>query len=175
MILTHNFGVPFVFHLGREETTAAVRKRVQQKLELFDEEIGKWKLAVVSFGRVEYLEEDEIVKARFRKHDNYGNWDDYLGLEHAQVPGSGRKQAARGGYADKPVTTYGQRAPPRGPTRRRPPGLGGSPLPSLAERRRAAPAPAVGAAAWGSWWGTRAAVGAMGGGRGGGRVSESAD
>ena len=57
-----------------------------KQLGLSDEEIAKWKLAVVSFGRVEYLEEDEVVKQRFRKHDNYGNWDDYLGLEHAQVP-----------------------------------------------------------------------------------------
>ena len=37
-------------------------------------------------GRVEYLEDDtEIVRTRFRKHDNYGSWDDYLGLEHAQA------------------------------------------------------------------------------------------
>ena len=79
-----------------------------KQLGLSDEEIAKWKLAVVSFGRVEYLEEDEVVKQRFRKHDNYGNWDDYLGLEHAQVPGSGRKKhAARTGYADKPVKIYG--------------------------------------------------------------------
>ena len=65
-------------------------------------------MAVISFGRVEYLEEDEIVKARFRKHDNYGNWDDYLGLEHAQVPGAGRKkQAGRQGYGDKPIKIHG--------------------------------------------------------------------
>ena len=108
MNMTHNFGDPFLLRLGAEETTASVRSRVQAKLGLSDEEIGKWKLAVVSFGRVEYLEEDEIVKQRFRKHDNYGNWDDYLGLEHAQTPGGARKKhAARGGYADKPVKIYG--------------------------------------------------------------------
>ena len=64
--------------------------------------------AVISFGRVEYLEDDEIVKNRFRKHDNYGNWDDYLGLEHAHTPGAGRKKnASRGGYADKPIKIHG--------------------------------------------------------------------
>ena len=84
MNLTHNFGDPFLVLLGAEETAAQVRVRVQRKLGLSDEEIAKWKLAVVSFGRVEYLEDDEVVKHRFRKHDNYGNWDDYLGLEHAQ-------------------------------------------------------------------------------------------
>lgn len=58
----------------------------QAKLSLSDEELAKWKLALVSFGRVEYLEDDnEVVKTRFRKHDNYGNWDDYLGLEHQQA------------------------------------------------------------------------------------------
>ena len=108
MNMTHNFGDPFLLTLGAEETTASVRARVQAKLGLSDEEIAKWKLAVVSFGRVEYLSDNEIVKQRFRKHDNYGNWDDYLGLEHAQTPGTGRKaRPQRGGYADKPVKIYG--------------------------------------------------------------------
>lgn len=104
--MTHNFGDPFLLLLGDNETTQSVRARLQAKLGLTDEEIAKWKLAVVSFGRVEYLEDDEIVKQRFRKQDNYGNWDDYLGLEHAQ--GQGRKKhAARAGYVDKPVKIYG--------------------------------------------------------------------
>ena len=82
---------------------------MQAKLGLSDEEIGKWKLAVVSFGRVQYLDDGEVVKQRFRKHDNYGNWDDYLGFEHSQMPGAGRKKhaAVRGGYADKPVKIFG--------------------------------------------------------------------
>jgi len=107
MNMTHNFGDPFLLLLGAEETTVSVRKRVQAKLGLSDEELAKWKLAVISFGRVEYLEDDEVVKQRFRKHDNYGNWDDYLGLEHAQVPGSGRKKQGRGGYGDKPIKIHG--------------------------------------------------------------------
>ena len=107
MNMTHNFGEPFLLLLGETETTTSVRARVQAKLGLSDEELAKWKLAVVSFGRVEYLEDDEVVKNRFRKHDNYGNWDDYLGLEHAQTPGGRKKNAARGGYGDKPVKIYG--------------------------------------------------------------------
>ena len=73
MNMTHNFGDPFLLLIGEAETAASVRTRVQAKLGLSDEEIAKWKLAVVSFGRVEYLEENEVVKQRFRKHDNYGN------------------------------------------------------------------------------------------------------
>jgi len=108
MNMTHNFGDPFLLLLGEAETTASVRTRIQAKLSLSDEELAKWKLAVISFGRVEYLEDDEIVKNRFRKHDNYGNWDDYLGLEHAHTPGAGRKKnASRGGYADKPIKIHG--------------------------------------------------------------------
>jgi len=108
MNMTHNFGDPFLLLLGAEETTASVRHRIQAKLSLSDDELTKWKLAVISFGRVEYLEDDEIVKARFRKQENYGNWDDYLGLEHAQVPGSGRKKSSgRTGYADKPIKIHG--------------------------------------------------------------------
>ena len=108
MNMTHNFGDPFLLQLGEAETTASVRKRIQAKLSLSDEELAKWKFAVISFGRVEYLEEDEIVKQRFRKHDNYGNWDDYLGLEHSQVAGSGRKKhAGRTGFGDKPIKIHG--------------------------------------------------------------------
>ena len=77
------------------------------KLCVPDEEIAKWKLAVVSFGRVEYLEDEDVVRSRFRKHDNYGNWDDYLGLEHPQVPGTGRKKHTARTHHDKPVKIYG--------------------------------------------------------------------
>ena len=63
--------------------------------------------ASVSFGRVEYLEDEDVVRSRFRKHDNYGNWDDYLGLEHPQVPGTGRKKHTARAHTDKPVKIYG--------------------------------------------------------------------
>ena len=108
MNMTHNFGDPFLLLLGPNETTATVRARVQLKLGVSNDEMSKWKLTVVSFGRVEVLEDDEVVALRFRKQDNYTNWDDYLGLEHSQVPGPGRKKAqARGPYIDKPVKIYG--------------------------------------------------------------------
>ena len=78
------------------------------KLGLSDDEIAKWKVAVVSFGRVEYLEDDnEVVRPRFKKHDNYGNWDDYLGLEHPQVPGTARKKHLTRPSFDRPVKIYG--------------------------------------------------------------------
>jgi len=107
MNMTHNFGDPFLVMIGAQETLASVRTRIQMQLGVSQEEITKWKLAVVSFGRVEYLEEHDIVRSRFRKHDNYGNWDDYFGLEHPQVSGTGRKKHAARAHHDKPVKIYG--------------------------------------------------------------------
>ena len=107
MNMTHNFGDPFLVVIGAQETLASVRTRIQMQLGVSEEEIAKWKLAVVSFGRVEYLEEDDIVRSRFRKHDNYGNWDDYFGLEHPQVSGMGHKKHAARAHHDKPVKIYG--------------------------------------------------------------------
>jgi len=107
MNMTHNFGDPFLLMISPDETLASVRKRIQAKLRLTAEEIAAWKIAVVSFGRVEYLEQDDdVVRPHFRKHDNYSNWDDYLGLEHAQTGTGRKKQQARSGY-DKPVKIYG--------------------------------------------------------------------
>jgi ubiquitin carboxyl-terminal hydrolase 7 len=107
MNMTHNFGDPFLLLISPDETLASVRHRIQVKLRLTVEEMASWKIAVVSFGRVENLEaDDEVVRPHFRKHDNYSNWDDYLGLEHQNVPGSGRKKHhTRTGY-DKPVKIY---------------------------------------------------------------------
>merc|ERR1719171_1230126 len=51
MNMTHNFGDPFLLSLGSDETTASVLKRLQVKLSLSDEELAKWKLAVITFGR----------------------------------------------------------------------------------------------------------------------------
>ena len=55
-----------------------------------------------------FAADDEIVRTRFRKQDGqgYANWDDYLGLEHAQVQG-GRKKAAIKSHYDKPIKING--------------------------------------------------------------------
>jgi len=107
MNMTHNFGDPFLLMITPNETLASIRSRIQARLVLSDEELSKWKFAVVSFGRVEYLEDEEVVRPRFRKQDNFGNWDDYLGLEHPQVPGTGRKKHVTRSTYDRPVKIYG--------------------------------------------------------------------
>ena len=100
--------VPFSSPSGESAQSERVA-RAQAKLGVTADEIAKWKFAVVSFGRVEYLEDDEIVRGRFRKQDSagYANWDDYLGLEHPQVLGAGRKKAAIKSHYDKPIKING--------------------------------------------------------------------
>lgn len=105
MNMTHNFGEPFLLLVREREEMASVRQRVQEKLKITEEEMTKWKIAVVSFGRVEYLSDTDIVRTKFRKHENYGNWDDYMGLEHAHVPDK-KKPGNRMVY-DKPVKIWG--------------------------------------------------------------------
>merc|ERR1712070_836687 len=84
--MTHNFGDPFLLAIGPAETLASVRARIQAKLSLSD---------------------DELLRPRFRKNDTFGNWDDYLGLEHAQTPGANRKKHLSRHTYDKPVKIYG--------------------------------------------------------------------
>ena len=50
MNMTQNFGDPFLMMVGIDEPLSSVRSRIQSKLGLSDEELAKWKIAVVSFG-----------------------------------------------------------------------------------------------------------------------------
>lgn len=67
-----NFGDPFLLKIGEEETLGSVRRRVQAKLGVADEEFGKWKIAAVGTtgNKVEYLTDDgEAVAARVIRRD----------------------------------------------------------------------------------------------------------
>ncbi|XP_048426479.1 ubiquitin C-terminal hydrolase 12-like [Pyrus x bretschneideri] len=79
----HNFGEPFLFVIHEGETLAKVKKRIQKKLQVLDEEFSKWKFAVVSLGGPEYLQDSDIVSRRFQSRNVYGAWEQYLGLEHS--------------------------------------------------------------------------------------------
>ncbi|TQE10835.1 hypothetical protein C1H46_003535 [Malus baccata] len=78
-----NFGKPFVLVIHGGETLAEVKIRIQNKLQVPDEEISKWKFAFLSLGRPEYLQDSDIVSSRFQRRDVYGAWEQYLGLEHS--------------------------------------------------------------------------------------------
>ncbi|XP_017435727.1 ubiquitin C-terminal hydrolase 12 isoform X1 [Vigna angularis] len=77
-----NFGEPFFLVIHEGETLAEIKVRIQKKLQVPDDEFGKWKFAFLSLGRPEYLQDSDIVSSRFQRRDVYGAWEQYLGLEH---------------------------------------------------------------------------------------------
>ncbi|KAE9447937.1 hypothetical protein C3L33_20150, partial [Rhododendron williamsianum] len=82
-----NFGEPFLFVVHEGETLAEVKVRIQKKLQVPDEEFSKWKFALLSLGRPEYLLDSDIVSNRFHvlRGGVYGAWDLYLGLDHSDT------------------------------------------------------------------------------------------
>ncbi|KAL0322105.1 UNVERIFIED_CONTAM: Ubiquitin carboxyl-terminal hydrolase 12 [Sesamum calycinum] len=82
-VQVQNFGDPFFLVIHEGETLAEVKKRIQKKLHVPDEEFSKWKFAFLSLGRPEYLQDSDIVSSRFQRRDVYGAWEQYLGLEHS--------------------------------------------------------------------------------------------
>ncbi|KAK9075087.1 hypothetical protein SSX86_003406 [Deinandra increscens subsp. villosa] len=102
-----NFGEPFFLVIREDETLADVKIRIQKKLQIPDEEFSKWKFAFLSLGRPTYLQDSDVVSARFQRRDVYGAWEQYLGLEHSD-------NTSRRSYAtnqnrhtfEKPVRIY---------------------------------------------------------------------
>ncbi|CAN1298213.1 Ubiquitin C-terminal hydrolase 12 [Linum perenne] len=65
-VQVQNFGEPFFLVIREGETLAEVKVRIQQKLQVPDEEFSKWKFAFLSLGRPEYLQESDVVSSRFQ-------------------------------------------------------------------------------------------------------------
>ncbi|XP_074578777.1 ubiquitin C-terminal hydrolase 13-like isoform X2 [Curcuma longa] len=80
-----NFGEPFFLVIKEGEALADVKIRIQKKLQVPDEEFSKWKIAFISLGRPEYLQDSDVVSNRFQRRDIYGAWEQYLGLEHSDT------------------------------------------------------------------------------------------
>ena len=53
-----------------------MKRRVQQKLGVPDDEFGKWKWAYHSLGRTEYLEEEDVVASRFVNKNQFGAYEE---------------------------------------------------------------------------------------------------
>ncbi|KAK3120269.1 hypothetical protein QOZ80_9AG0684800 [Eleusine coracana subsp. coracana] len=64
-----NFGDPFLLLVREGETLAEVKKRIQSKLQVPDEEFSKWKFAFISMNRPDYLQDSDVVPARFQRRD----------------------------------------------------------------------------------------------------------
>ncbi|CAI7883773.1 unnamed protein product [Closterium sp. NIES-54] len=63
------FGDPFFLVVGEAETLAEVKQRIQARLGTADEEFGKWNFAFVALGTPEYLQDSDVVAARFQDSD----------------------------------------------------------------------------------------------------------
>ncbi|CAM0949863.1 unnamed protein product [Alopecurus aequalis] len=102
-----NFGDPFLLVIHEGETAAEVMDRVQKKLRVPDEEFSKWKLAFISMNRPEYLQDIDVVSARFQRRDVYGAWEQYLGLEHTDTTPKRSYAANQNRHTyEKPVKIY---------------------------------------------------------------------
>ncbi|KAL0709113.1 hypothetical protein Bca4012_016091 [Brassica carinata] len=80
-----NFGEPFFLVIHEGETLEEIKKRIQKKLHVSDEDFAKWKFAFMSMGRPEYLQDSDVVYNRFQRRDVYGAFEQYLGLEHTDT------------------------------------------------------------------------------------------
>ncbi|GJP56486.1 hypothetical protein CLOM_g15553 [Closterium sp. NIES-68] len=101
--MLQTFGDPFFVVVGETETLAEIKERIKARLEVPDEEFGKWNFAFVALGTPEYLQDSDIVAARFQKRDT---WEYYLGLEHADTnPKRVQHNQNRHAY-EKPVKIY---------------------------------------------------------------------
>lgn len=77
----HNFGDPFLLKIRDDEQMTEIKRRIQAKLGVSEEDFAKWKFAYVASSRPELLEDADILAARFNRRD-YGAYENYLGLEH---------------------------------------------------------------------------------------------
>ncbi|CAD6270087.1 unnamed protein product [Miscanthus lutarioriparius] len=101
-----NFGDPFLMVIREGETAAEVMERIQRKLRVPDE-FSKWKLAFISMNRPEYLQDTDVVSARFQRRDVYGAWEQYLGLEHTDTTSKRSYTANQNRHTyEKPVKIY---------------------------------------------------------------------
>ncbi|XP_073142802.1 ubiquitin C-terminal hydrolase 13-like isoform X2 [Henckelia pumila] len=80
-----NFGVPFFMVIHENEVLSHVKIRIQKKLNVPDDEFSKWRFAVVSDGRVEYLQDSEILFSSFQNSGSNISCERYLGLEHLSL------------------------------------------------------------------------------------------
>ncbi|XP_076950062.1 ubiquitin C-terminal hydrolase 12-like [Bidens hawaiensis] len=106
LMQVQHFGDPFFLKIYVDETVASVKSRIQKKLQVSDDEFSKWNIAFLSLGRIDYLEDTEIVSNRFQRKDVYGAWEQYLGLEHPDTT-SKRSFTNQNRHAyERPVKIY---------------------------------------------------------------------
>ncbi|KAK2449093.1 ubiquitin carboxyl-terminal hydrolase [Trifolium repens] len=77
-----NFGDPFLLVILGGETLASIKLRIQEKLQVTNEEFSKWKFAFLSdTDHSKYLQDSDILSIKFERNSSI--WGQYLGLEHS--------------------------------------------------------------------------------------------
>jgi len=106
--LNQYFGEPFFFLIRDGEVLADIKVRIQKRLKIPDEQFLKWKFACVTYSRIEYLQDSDVVLSRFQKQKSvYGPWEHHLGLEHTATTQKRSFLASQNRHSfEKPVKIY---------------------------------------------------------------------
>jgi len=99
-----NFGDPFLLKVREDETLAQVKRRVQERLQVADEEFEKWKFSANCKSQPEYLADGDLVLERLKPAASaVGQEQSYLGLEHAD---KSPKRPQQPNSFERPVRIY---------------------------------------------------------------------
>jgi len=78
--MLYNFGNPFFYVIRKDETVKQIKKRLRERFNISKEDMDKWKAAIVSYTRPDYLKDSEVVAKKIESND-------YLGFEHTDTGG----------------------------------------------------------------------------------------
>ncbi|XP_054282413.1 ubiquitin carboxyl-terminal hydrolase 7-like isoform X2 [Macrosteles quadrilineatus] len=102
------FGIPFLIKVKQGEPFSEVKDRIAKKLGIQDKEFEKFKFAIVSLGRPQFINDDHesfcINLQDFRPHYNQGGTQSkpWLGLEHINKA----PKRSRFNYLEKAIKIY---------------------------------------------------------------------
>ncbi|KAK9885250.1 hypothetical protein WA026_010749 [Henosepilachna vigintioctopunctata] len=99
------FGTPFLIKVKQTEAFAKVKERIQKKLCVPEKEWEKYKFAIVSMGKAQFINEDEYTVnfADFRLLPNQtGSSRPWLGLDHVNKA----PKRSRYNYLEKAIKIY---------------------------------------------------------------------
>lgn len=102
-------GHPFLLPLLHSEPLSSVQARVAVKLALPLQEVAGWKWAMVAGGRVDALQPEDDVGARFDSPylaNTAPDWDTYLGMEHTERRQK-RGAVCAGRVAERAIRIFG--------------------------------------------------------------------
>ncbi|XP_055691767.1 ubiquitin carboxyl-terminal hydrolase 7 [Lutzomyia longipalpis] len=102
----NTFGIPFFIKVKNGEPYASVRRRIKARLGVPDKEWEKYKLAILTMNRIDYITEDEgcvnVNDFRSQTTNNPRQTAPYFGLEHINK----LQKRSRFSYLEKAIKIY---------------------------------------------------------------------